>query len=457
MLSILESLSNLDPTKGIFLLVAILFLFYLQALINWVEYKFPPICKSLIRLGPYAFFLNPMEFTSQKRKELRSDIFTINFFFKRLTFVFGEENVNRVTDANNEVLNFEESYAPFLGAAFGANMLTSYTIDPQVKVLLKYLSYNHLQDYALKSGRLATRLVKELGKSGECDIISVLRKIISSVGVRNFLGDDLLQALSEYDFDAIFSGFEQTGLRVAANFGPSCLNKFLDYLERNRYQKVKTSFEKLVLKLAEKPITEPTNMFEELVFQHKDKNGPTLADDQTLTNLVKLFIFGSFFNSFNLLCCVIIYLIGNPEIVKQLREELIKIGFDPMNVTQEMIAKMEKLQEVVMNICCENAFPFLLRTAKHDFKLDGYIIPKGDLIAWSPRVNDKVEDNLLFGRGVHNCPATKYAKNSMMIVMAVLIYFYNFKPVDKIESFVNTRMITFSDKKPVKVAYVASN
>lgn len=474
-----------------------IFILFSQIILWPADLKAPPICSSWTLLGPLSFFRNPMEFSARKRKEFQSNIFSSFFIFHRVTFVFGEANVAKVTSAENSVLNFEQSYAPFLGAAFGANMLTAYTIEPQVEVLKKYLTYNHLQDYVIKSAKLGSNLLKEkLGSSGKCDLIPVLRDIVFHIGTRNFLGDDFLRTLSNYDFNTIFSGFEQTGFRVIANFlFPQFLLDKMNQAEIDRYAKAKTDFEESVLALAEEKKLKfsrmqhshslgdlnqalettstfkrssttsslltsnkegPSNMFEELVYRHSEKDGPTLADDQTLTNLAKLFVFGSSFNSYNLLCLVLTAFVNSPEKWQKLRDEQKRIGYDPEKLTQEKIAEMTLLHEEMMNVSSENAFPFLLRTAKTDFEVDGYIIPKGDIILWSPRINEKDSDNLLFGQGVHVCPAVKYAKNSMMVILSLFVYYYSFRPIGKIESFVNRRMITFSQQNSLMVNYKRS-
>lgn len=450
-----DTLSGYLPdTIPEFLALIVFILFFIQSIFIRPKIKLPPFCSSWTRLGPSSLrHGNPMEFIANKRKELKSNVFSCYFYFHRITFVFGKDNVAAVTSAPNDILNFEESYSPFLGAAFGANMLTAYTIEPQVTVLKKYLDYENLQKFASKSGILASRLIKEkLGPRGECNLVDVIRDVVFSVGVRNFLGDKFLDALNAYDFNTIFSGFEQANIRVAINYGPKFLIKLVDYLEKRRYSKIKTEFEKIVLRLASEPVTEPSNMLEELVFRHKEKNGPTLADDQTLVNLVKLFVFGSSFNSYNLVCFILTAFIEKKGLWAKLREEQKRIGFDPKNVTQEKIAEMKLLQEEMMLVASENTFPFLLRTVKQPFELDGYTIPNGDIIAWSQKISDNPLDNLLFGQGVHNCPATKYAKNSMMVVLASFIHHYSFRISAK-ETFVNGRIITFSGQKPTIVDF----
>lgn len=436
----------------IFIRAFIFFLFvYVQALFVWRKTNWPTYCPSLTKFGPSAMFRNPIEFTKQKRKEMKTDIFSCYFFFKRITFVFGQDNVYKVTSAPNEVLNFEESYGPFLNATFGSNMLTAYTLQPQVKVLTDYLTYPYLQEYVAKSAKLGSKLISEKFTSADsCNIEPILRDIVFQIGTRNFLGDKFLKALPDYDFKSIFSGFD-IGVRLAMYYGPEILTWIKDYYDSCCEQ---SHFEKIVLELAKEKISNPTNMFEEIVYRHSDKDGPTLADDKTLTNLIKLFVFGSSFNSYNLICFILVELIQEPERWQKLKEEQRRIGFNPQSLTQEKLGEMELLNEEVMKIGSKHPFPFLLRTAKKDFELDGRIIPKGDIIAFSPRINDKTTDNLLFGLGVHACPAVKYAKNSMMVVLSLLIHHFTFTIKTPSEKFVNKRIITFSSQQPINVMYI---
>lgn len=432
---------------NIFLLVFSIFLYTLFSKPRYSRQ--PPHCAGWTRFGPSQLFLNPSTFTSEMRKTLKSEIFSCDFFFHRLTFVFGKEYVEKITTSDNHLLNFESSYAPFLSTAFGYGMLNHQTVGPQVEVLKKYLTSKHLQVFVAKSSELIDNFYRsKLGSSGECDLQPLLQEITFQAGARNFLGDQFLAALPNYDYNSIFSGFE-IGLRILIQFCPSFIVELKNAYER---RKGRTYFEEVVLKLASIPITDPQNMLEEIIFRHSQEKGPTQKDDKILTNLVKLFVFGSSFNNYNVICFVVRELVKN-NLWSKLREEQAQLQIT-LPFTQEKISSLKLLNQEIQRIGCENAFPFLLRKVQEDFPLGDFVIPAGDLIAFSPRITENPQQNLIFGSGLHACPAKKYALNSIATIIGILINQYEIVAKEEIIDSENQRLITFSAQGPIPVSYL---
>lgn len=279
---------------------------------------YPPFYSSLTPVGPMALFKNPSQFCDTARKTLTSDVFSCHFFGGQITFVFGESNVKQVMMAPNSKLNFEEALQIFLGTAFGDGMLTAHTVGPQVTVLKKYLKQECLDRYITCSQVLITDLIsKRTSQSGEMNIQSFLRELTFQCGSRNFLGDDFLKVLPEYDYDKIFEGFD-IGLRILVQFLPAFV---LNYKNKCDREAPPNFFESTVLQLKKdkEGIENPSNMFEELVKRHVEPNGPTSADDKVFTNLIKLFVFGSSFNIYNVICFVVREIVKDPKLWSQLQ------------------------------------------------------------------------------------------------------------------------------------------
>ncbi len=416
----------------------------------------PPLYQSWTILGPYDLFKNPLKFAAEARKDL-GDIFSCWMLNRKITFVFGKENVLKMTDAKNDELNFEDAYRAFLHMAFGEGVLTRHAAPPQVGVLKKYLADAYLDAYLQPTEALATKIISTtLGESGATDLQKLLRDVSFNVGTRNFLGDDFLEALKDYDYQSIFNGFEM-GFRFVAEYLP-LIGKLKGKLDG---YKAPSPFAAAIFKLATKERDgESRNMFEEIIAHRSESDGPTMNDDQVLVNLLKIFVFGSAFNGYNMMSYFLRTDVGNKSLWEKLREEQHRVDetYGPI-MTGPKRAAMTLLYRSLMTAMFRNTFPFLLRHCEEDYEIGGYIIPKGHTVAYSPQLehdgSDYVNDqqfNLIFGKGTHACPAKKYSINSMMVILSVLIKNYDFELVHA-EPMVNTRLVTFPAQPEIIVRY----
>ncbi len=427
-----------------------------------------PLYQSWTTIGPFELIKNPLEFVRKARDQLKTPIFSSWILGQKIVFVTGKENVLKVTDAKKEILDFGSAYRNFLQMAFGKGILTEHTLDPQVKILVSYLGDSYLNAYLEPTAILARKIIFEtLGEKGKTDITQLLLKTSFNVGTRNFLGDDFLEALKVYDYESIFGGFEM-GLQFLTEYVPLA-GVLKSYLDNFNVFTIRSTFAKVALKLAAQKggKTNRENMFEEIVYQKHELDGPVEGDEAVMINLLKIFVFGSAFNGYNMMTYFIKSCLVATKPVKsiavatwqELREEQEKIEeeFGPL-MTNGKRAAMEKLYHALMSEMFRNTFPFLLRKTKVDFEVGPYVVPKGQFVAYSPQLEhsgEYIDDqhfNLIFGKGTHLCPAKKYAINSMMIILSILIRNYDLELVEA-EPMVNTRLVTFPKQPSIIVKY----
>lgn len=426
----------------------------------------PPLYQSWSILGPIRLFQNPLKFAEETRRQLGSDIFSCWMLGRKMTFVFNKNNVIQLTDAKNNDLNFESAYATFIRMAFGEGILTRHTAPIQVDVLKKYLNDHYVTEYLKPTQKLATQLICEkLGKSGQIDLQRVLLDVSFTVGARNFLGDDFLVTLTDYDFQSIFNGFEMS-MQFIAQYLPF-MGSLISWYEN---KKPKTSFANAVLRLLKEQkyqefyhhrnVSPPNNMFEEIIYRHSDIHGPSLSQEKILINLMKILVFAGGFNGYNMMTYILRSVLKNRELWLKLRDEQITLNdkFGP-DISNEKRSAMKLLYRVSMIEMYRNTFPFLLRFTDNSYQINDYIIPQGHYVAYSPQLehngSDYIDDtkfNLIFGKGTHACPAKKYAINSMMIILSVLIQHYDFELLYS-EPTVNNRLITFPSQPSIIVKY----
>jgi hypothetical protein len=176
-----------------------------------------------------------------------------------------------------------------------------------------------------------------------------------------------------------------------------------------------------------------------------------------LLNLVKFFVFGTGFNTFNFVVFVFFWLIEQPKATwdtlrAEQRELDAKYGQD---VTFKKLGDMEKLREIVDKQMALNCFPLLLRKVKKEFKLkNGQVVAEGAIVAFSPRMQCEFGAiNIIFGGGAHPCPAEWYSYNSILIVLSTVIKRFTITKVISAKKPENRRLITFPNLPPAIAEY----
>lgn len=440
-------------TSLILALIAIFVVRGLYTLFNTKGTGNIPMFKSLTRVGPLLLFKNPLEFAKQGRK-LHGDVFQCWLMGKKWTFVFGQENVKSIVSAENHVANFESAYQTFLTMAFGRGILTKKTAPKQLPVLQKYLRTKYVQSYIQPTSELIGKMIDErLGQSGEVNLQRLLLDLSFTAGTRNFLGDKFLETLKDYDYETIFGGFEMGG-----NF----VIQYLPFLKGiiEKLQKPST-FDKAVIAMVENTkVDEDGNMFELVVQDRNNTDGPTDADDRILINMMKIIVFGSGFNGYNMLSYFFRATLGDDELYRELRDEQVALSEKYPEASYQKLNEMNKLYKALMTQMYQNTFPFLLRCAEEDIPLEnGSVVSKGSFVAYSPQIehegtsfDDDAQFNLIFGRGTHACPARQYALNTMLVIGGTLIQRYKLTPISA-KPMVNNRLITFSPQTEIRVKY----
>lgn len=435
--------------------------------VTWLFYKpviknEPPCYNSYTRLGPLEFFRNPLEFARKARKELNSDVFSCWMLGKKMVFVCSKDNAIKLTEADDNIMNFSRAYSTFIGMAFGDGVLTPTVAGGQLNILKTYLTDTYVESYIQPSYELARKLINErMVTSGTIDLSKLLLEVSFTVGTRNFLGKPGLEALKDYEYDSIFNGFEM-GMQFVTEFIP-----FSSKL-KGVYDKVKppSKFYSAIHKLSTDPsVHTEDNMLVGVLTEYLNKSHVVPTFDK-LVNLCKIICFGSGFNGYNMLSYFFRHTLpkeGEKEkrqVYEQLRQEQENIySKEGDKYSSPRLAQYTQLYYHLMKVMYANTFPFLLRYSQKPYQIGEHIVPENSLVAYSPQLEhdgssyiDDSRFNLIFGKGTHACPAKKYAKNTMMMVAGYLISNYDMTLLSA-APMVNNRLVTFPTQPSIWVNY----
>ena len=447
----------------------------------------PPFYESNSNLGPLEMLLDPLRFIVDRNKEYGTkdkpaSSFATTMLGSYTVFISDPEDVTMVmSKAMEEVCNFPEPYEGAIRAGFGRMILAPQTVHAQVQLLKDNLTTTKLKSYLQPSLKLAQEIIAKLtpNPKGVVDLTDLARKAVFSNAIQNFLGKELLVNSDNYFYDEAFDSFDMVKQAFPIMF-PTIHGMYQRYIQK------RDDFDRSVLAIVEKRekqealrLVDKTktgadaaaadtaqetranaaphydNVLDELIERRREQGLGSLTWGCiiVLINLVKFFVFGTGFNTFNFVVFVFFWLIEQPKTVwDALRAEQseldAKYGHD---VTFKKLDDMKKLREIVNKQMALNCFPLLLRKVKKEFKLkNGQVVAEGALVAFSPRMQCEFGAiNIIFGGGAHPCPAEWYSYNSILIVLSTVIKRFTITKVISAKKPDNRRLITFPNLPPV--------
>lgn len=418
------------------ILVIMLILYYSYVLINKILLRgvqrpknAPKFYPSYTTYGPYQFFVNPIPFVKRTRKELEVSSFSINFFSGYVTVVYGKEDVEKIVSAPPEILSFTHGYGPIIEGGFGRDILNDIRFHSQVNLLTKNLSKKKIESYLVPSRDLIRDLLKErTPKSGsEFDVQTLLLDGSLRIAARNFLGGDFVKILNRYPFREAARNFDMKYQILKRIIPPFLRTGKPTSYERDVLNLLKSVDKSKGIDSSDDVLTEVAKRREDPDIDEIDpkNNNPVACDDRVMLNLITFFVFGLTLNSYNMEAYFTREIADNEKTWASLRAEQEKVDkqFGEEIINQQKLDAMVELEELLTISMRKHCFPFLIRTAEVDFPLsDGVtVVPKGDLIFFSPRQEHDNGVNLTFGKGKHACPAMDYAMLIMKTIMSEII------------------------------------
>lgn len=208
-----------------------------------------------------------------------------------------------------------------------------------------------------------------------------------------------------------------------------------------------------------------------MLIQTRDENGEQMTEDE-LVGQANILFFAGHETTANALTWTIFLLNRHPDIYERVMQELDSVlgGATP---TVEQIGQLELLDRVIKeSLRILSPVPFLLRVAMEETELDGYRIPVGTEVIYSPYIthhmpeiypeperfnpdrwlnsNPSPYEYLPFGAGIRMCIGATFASMEAKLVLAMMLQRYHLAlpPDAKVDRSV---MITMSPKNGLPV------
>lgn len=428
---------------------------------DWVS-SYTTIC-------PLEFKRRPLYFVAANHAARGGKPFSCHLLGTTVTFVAGESNVAHVTNAEESTIRFAGTYGPFL-EMFGEDILTIHTARPQMDLLQRWLKKKDVENYIDWGYETIMESFQKFmpNTEGEVDLAQALMMTMARAAGRNFFGKEVVDSgvLDHFGYTNVFNKFELF-IHIIKVLTPSWLQATRAWIGNkiSGPDQFAVLIRKLTNTIPAERLKKPTNVFEDIASLRGDPNGPSAGKESSLAGFNNFFFFGSFFNSFHMadLFLRVVMLQG---LWTELRNEQFALdAIHGRKPTQAKIQSMTKLRQYLGQVLDDNCMPLLLRTAVEDITLpDGTFIPAGELIAFSPRLEQlariskgpeavKASERMTWGRGKHRCIAETYAMNGMCVAASELIRGWDITPMQKVVVEENLRALTFPTQPSLKGRY----
>ena len=421
------------------------------------------------------FARNPYLFV-KKVGDTLGEIGQFTMLGQKMVLLTGDEASALFYRSPDEVLDQSAAYK-MMTPVFGEGLVFDAPIErknEQLKMLMPSLRMEAMRNHSSKIVQEVEDIIAGWGDKGEVELVEFMKQLTINTASHCLLGREFRYELSE-EFAEIYHDLEKGVHPLAFNFPNLPIPAF------RRRDRARVRLQELVggiIKKRESQSEKPSDMFQTLI-DMKYADGTPLSHNE-ITGMLIASIFAGHHTSSGTAAWVLIELLRNPAVLREVRQEIDDLLGEKGEVTFQSLREMPKLENVLKEVLrLHPPLIILMRQVQEDIHFKNYTIKAGDMVWASPpvthhmsslfgnpevfdpdRYNDpRCEDkNLMayqpFGGGKHKCSGNAFAMFQIKAIFAVLLRRYEFELVNSPASYVDdyTQMIV-QPKAPCPIRY----
>ncbi len=420
------------------------------------------------------FAMNPYRFMQAAHDE-GGDVVSFKMFNQRIVLLTGAEASNAFYRAPDEQLDQSAAYK-LMTPIFGEGIVFDAPIErknEQLRMLMPSLRVDAMRTHSEKIVQEVEDLVKDWGDIGEIELVEEMKKLTINTASHCLLGKEFRYEISE-EFAEIYHDLEK-GINPLAYHYPNL--PIPAFIKRDKARK---RLEKLVGDIVtrrQRSSEKPDDMFQTLI-DTTYKDGTSLTHNE-ITGMLLGAIFAGHHTSSGTAAWVLIELLRQPHLLKEVKEELDEVIGDG-EVTFETLREIPRLENVLKEVLrLHPPLIVLMRQVDQDLNVGDYTVPAGDMVWASPPVTQRIgelfpdpekfdphrydpgreEDRNLdayqpFGGGKHKCSGNAFALFQIKAIFCVLLRRYEFEFCVDESNYVDdyTQMIV-QPRSPCRIRY----
>ncbi|HUS21927.1 MAG TPA: cytochrome P450 [Aeromicrobium sp.] len=414
--------------------------------------------------------LDPISLFHRVREEC-GDVGRFRLADKDVVLVTGSAANEAFFRASDEVLDQAAAY-PFMTPIFGKGVVFDASPEERQQMLKNQaLRGDMMRGHAQTIEAEIRRMVADWGDEGEIDLLDFFAELTIYTTSSCLIGRPFREQL-DGSFAALYHQLEH-GTDAIAYVDP--------YADIESFRLRDEAREQLVAKV--QAIIDARKEHE-IPREDRDLLDVLISidtDADTITGIFISMMFAGHHTSSGTASWAMIELLRHPDVMADVVRELDELYADGSEVSFQALRSIPVLESALKEtLRLHPPLIILLRMVREDFDLLGQTIPVGTLIAASPRVSNRIEDDfpkanefdpsryidprqedlqnrwtwIPFGAGKHRCVGNAFAMMQLKAIFSVILRDFEFEPVQPLDSYRDdfSKMV-IQLAQPAKVRY----
>ncbi|GAA3512759.1 cytochrome P450 [Aeromicrobium panaciterrae] len=422
--------------------------------------------------------VDPIGLFTRVREEC-GDVGRFRLADKDVVMVTGAEANEEFFRAPEEVLDQAAAY-PFMTPIFGKGVVFDASPEERQQMLKNQaLRGDMMRGHAQTIEAEIRRMVADWGDEGEIDLLDFFAELTIYTTSSCLIGKPFREELDasfahhyhelEHGTDAIayvdpYADIDNFKMRDAARL------KLVDLVQQIIDKRV----------LRGKVAREDRDLLDVLI-SLKNEDGTDQFTADLVTGIFISMMFAGHHTSSGTASWAMIELMRHPEVMESVVAELDELYADGSEVSFQALREIPILESALKEtLRLHPPLIILMRLVQQDFELLGHTIPAGTLIAASPRVSNRIEEDfpnaesfdpsryidpnqedlqnkwtwIPFGAGKHRCVGNAFAMMQMKAIFSVILRDFEFTPAQPVDSYKDdfTKMV-IQLEQPCRVTY----
>jgi len=424
------------------------------------------------------FRTDPIGLMRRVREEC-GDVGYFQLAGKKVILLTGERASEFFFRAADEDLDQAQAY-PFMTPIFGKGVVFDAGPERRKEMLHNSaLRGDHMRSHAVTIEREVRRMIESWGAEGEIDLLDFFAELTIYTSTACLIGRKFREQL-----DSRFAGYYHL---LERGTDPLCyVDPYLPIESFRIRDEARAQLVGLVQQIMDGRIADPPadksrrDMLDVLVSITDDDGNPRFSADE-ITGMFISLMFAGHHTSSGTSAWTLIELLRHPGICTDVTRELDDLHADGQEVSFHALRQIPKLENVIKEtLRLHPPLIILMRVAQGDFEVEGYPIRRGDFVAASPAVSNRIaedfpqpdtfdpdrydkprEEDVLhrwtwipFGAGRHRCVGAAFGTMQIKAIFSVLLREYEFEMAQPPETYRNdhSKMVV-QLARPARVRY----
>ncbi len=415
-------------------------------------------------------------------KRLRSECGDVGWFQlagKHVVLLSGARANEFFFRSSDEDLDQAEAY-PFMTPIFGKGVVFDASPERRKEMLHNSaLRGEHMKGHAVTIEREVHRMIADWGDTGEIDLLDFFAELTIYTSTACLIGTKFR--------DQLDSRFAHYYHQLERGTDPLCyVDPYLPIESFRVRDEARAGLVALVQQIMDQRIANPPaaksdrDMLDVLVSITDEQGEPRFSADE-ITGMFISLMFAGHHTSSGTSSWTLIEMLRHPVVYAEVINELDELYSDGQEVSFHALRQIPKLENVLKEtLRLHPPLIILMRVAQGEFEVEGHPIHKGDFVAASPAISNRIaedfpdpdsfdpdryqkprQEDLLnrwtwipFGAGRHRCVGAAFATMQIKAIFSVLLRQYEFEMAQPADSYHNdhSKMVV-QLARPARVRY----